>query len=307
MSFSTVLFQMFALLIMIGTGVLATKRGMWDNQISNCVSQMIVNIFNPLLVFSSAANAVGKIPLEMMAVVGIIAVGMFLFFILAGMVLTPFFDQDTSQRKMFQMMFVFSNLGFIGFPVVSSILGAEYVVYVTEFVLVYNLVFYTYGLALMEGKFSIASLRSMINPGNLFSIAALVVIIAGIQIPDFLKTATTYLGNATSPLALMAVGYTLAISDIRKIFGSPRIYIFSLIKLLVLPLILLPVLKLLSIDLNLIPVCMVMFGMPVGNMPLLIGTKKGIDCSACTSAILVTTILCVVTIPFLLMLVPIAG
>lgn len=305
MSFSTVLFQMFALLIMIGTGVLAAKRGMWDAQINNCVSRMIVDIFNPLLIFSGAANAVGKIPLEMMAVVGLIAAAMFLFFILAGMVLSPFFDQDASQRKMFQMMFVFSNLGFIGIPVVSSILGAEYVVYVTEFMLVYNLVFYTYGLALMEGKLSMASLRSMINPGNLFSIAALVVIIAGIQIPDFLKTATTYLGNATSPLALMAVGYTLAISDIRKIFGSPKIYIFALIKLLVLPLILLPVLEFLPINAQLLPVCMVMFGMPVGNMPLLVGTKKGIDCSTCTSAILVTTILCVVTIPLLLMLVPI--
>ena len=304
MSFLTVLFQMFALLIMIGTGVLAAKRGMWDSKINHCVSQMIVNIFNPLLVFSSAANAVGKIPLEMMAVVGAIAAAMFLFFILAGAVLSPFFDQDASQRKMFQMMFVFSNLGFIGIPVVSSILGAEYVVYVTEFVLVYNLVFYTYGLALMEGRFSAASLRSMINPGNLFSIAALAVIIAGIQIPDFLKTAAAYLGNATSPLALMAVGYTLAVSDKRKIFGNPKIYVFSLLKLIVLPLILLLVLKRLPIDAHLILVCVAMFGMPVGNMPLLISAKKGIDCSACTSAILVTTILCVVTIPFLLMLVP---
>lgn len=305
MSFSTVLFQMFALLIMIGAGVLATKRGMWDRHANDCISQMIVNVFNPLLVFSSAANSVGKISLRMMAVVGVIAVAMFLFLILAGTILTPFFDQDASQRKMFQMMFVFSNLGFIGFLVVSSILGTEYVVYVTEFVLAYDLVFYTYGIAFMEGKFTLASLRALVNPGNLFNVAALIVIIAGIQIPGFLLTATTYLGNATSPLALMAVGHTLAISDLRKIFGDPKIYVFALIKLLILPLILLPALKLLPIDAYLFPVCMVMFGMPVGNLPLLLGTKKGIDCSACTPAILVTTILCVVTIPILLTLVPI--
>ena len=49
------------------------------------------------------------------------------FFIVIGMILSPFFDKDKEQRKIFQMMFVFSNLGFIGIPVVSSILGAEYV------------------------------------------------------------------------------------------------------------------------------------------------------------------------------------
>ena len=103
----------------------------------------------------------------------------------------------------------------------------------------------------------------------------------------------------------MAVGYTLAISNPRKTFGSIKIYIFSIVKLLALPLILLPVLKILPIDPNLLPVCMVMFGMPVGNMPLMLGTEKGIDCSACTSAILISTILCVVTIPILLMVTPI--
>lgn len=298
---------MFALLVMIGIGILATKSGMWDEHVNNYVSRMIVNIFNPLLVFSSAASSVGKISIQTMVVVEVIAAAMYLFFILAGMVLTPFFDKDTAQRKMFQMMFVFSNLGFIGIPVVSSILGAEYVVYVTEFLLAYNLVFYTYGIAFMEGKFTIASLKTIINPGNLCCVVGLALIIAGIQIPDFLRTAVTYLGNATTPLSLMAVGYMLAVSDLQKIFGSPRIYIFSFIKLLVLPLALLPALKLLPIDKYLLPVCMVMFGMPVGNMPLMIGTKKGIDCGACTSAILVTTILCVVTIPILLMLVPIPG
>ena len=305
MSFSTVLFQMFALLIMIGAGVLAARRGMWDQHSNDCISRMIVNIFNPLLVFSSAANSVGKIPLQRMGSVGLIAAAMFLIFILAGMLLTPLFDKDPAQRKIFQLMFVFSNLGFIGIPVVNSILGTDYVVYVTEFLLVYTLVFYTYGIALMDGRFTASSLKNMLNPGNLFGIAGLLLLIAKIHLPDFLLTAVNYLGNATSPLALMAVGYTLMKSDQRKTFGNVKIYFFSLVKLLVLPLLLLPVLKMLPVAPDLLPVCMVMFGMPVGNMPLMLGTEKGIDCSVCTSAILVSTILCVITIPILLAFTPI--
>ena len=46
-----------------------------------------------------------------------------------------------------------------------------------------------------------------------------------------------------------------------------------------------------------------MFGMPIGNMPLILGNQKGIDGSTCSAAIILTTILCVFTIPVLLAIV----
>lgn len=306
MSFFTVLFQMLALLIMIGAGWLAAVRHMLDEHTNSRLSSMIVSIFNPLLVLSSAANAVGTISLQRLGVVGMIAAAMFLFFILAGSLLSPLFGRDKPQQKMFQLMFVFSNLGFIGIPVVSSILGAEYVVYVMVFMLVYTLLFYTYGIAVMDGRFSASSLKGMLNPGTLLSMAGLLLIIANIRLPDFLLTASSYLGGAASPLALMSVGYTLANSDLRKAFGNVRIYLFSAIKLLALPLLMIQLLRLLPVDAPVLLVCAAMFGMPVGNMPLMLATQKGLDCSICTAAILVTTVLCVVTIPLLLLAVPAA-
>jgi hypothetical protein len=303
MTIFTVFFQMLSLLIMIGTGFFAAKKGMLDEHTNGQMSKMIVNIFNPLLILSGCANSVGLVSLETMGIVGLIALGMFAVFIAVGMLLSRFFDREPQQRKIFQMMFVFSNLGFIGIPVVSSILGEEYVVYVTEFLLIYTLVFYTYGIALMDGSFSLSSLKSMINPGTVSGTAALLVILLGIQLPDFIKTAVTYLGNVTSPMALVAVGFTLAHSDWKKIFGQPRLYVFSVIKLLALPLLMLPLLRLATQDQALISVCMVMFGMPIGNMPLILGTQKGIDGTTCSAAIILTTLLCVFTIPILLALV----
>ncbi len=303
MTLFTVFFQMLALLIMIGAGFLAAKKNMMDHHTNSQMSKMIVNIFNPMLIISSCAGAVGQVPLRTMGIVALIALGMFAVFIIVGMVLSPFFDKRKEQQKIFQMMFVFSNLGFIGIPVVSSILGAEYVVYVTEFLLIYTIVFYTYGVALMDGSFSPSSLKAMINPGTLSSMIAVLIIVLGIELPGFLLTAVTYLGNVTSPMALVAVGFTLAHSDWKKIFGQPKLYVFSAVKLLALPLLMLPLLRLATNDEALINVCMVMFGMPIGNMPLILGTQKGIDGATCSAAIILTTLLCVFTIPLLLTIV----
>lgn len=301
MTFFTVFFQMLALLIMIGAGYFVTKKGMLDAHTNNQMSDLIVNIFNPMLVLASAANSVGQISLAAMKLAGIIAVGMFLAFIIAGMVLSPLFEKDRELRKIFQLMFVFSNVGFIGIPVISSIFGAEYVVYVSEFMLVYTLVFYTYGIALMDGKFSKDSLRAMVNPGTIAGLLAMAVILFEIQLPEFLNTAVTYLGNVTSPMALVAVGFALADSDIKKVFCQPRLYLFSVVKLLVLPLLLLPLLRFAVGTSDLLSVCMVMFGMPVGNMPLILGNQRGMDVTACSAAIILSTVLCVLTVPVLLL------
>ena len=292
---------MLALLIMIGAGYFVTKKGMLDAHTNNQMSDLIVNIFNPMLVLASAANSVGQISLAAMKLAGIIAVGMFLAFIITGMVLSPLFEKDRELRKIFQLMFVFSNVGFIGIPVISSIFGAEYVVYVSEFMLVYTLVFYTYGIALMDGKFSKDSLRAMVNPGTIAGLLAMAVILFEIQLPEFLNTAVTYLGNVTSPMALVAVGFALADSDIKKVFCQPRLYLFSVVKLLVLPLLLLPLLRFAVGTSDLLSVCMVMFGMPVGNMPMILGNQRGLDVTACSAAIILSTVLCVLTVPVLLL------
>lgn len=301
MTFFTVFFQMLALLLMIGAGYFVTKKGMMDEHTNNQMSDMIVNIFNPLLMLASASNAVGQISMDALMLAICIAAGMFAVFIIAGSILSPFFEKDRQQRKIFQLMFVFSNVGFIGIPVISSIFGSEYVVYVTEFMLVYSFVFYTYGIALMDGRFSAASLKSMINPGTVSGLLALGIMIFEVQLPEFLKTTVTYLGNVTSPMALVAVGFALAGSDMKKIFGQPRLYVFSVVKLLVLPLMMLPLLRLVIQDTELLAVCMVMFGMPVGNMPLILGNQKGLDVTGCSAAIILSTVLCVLTVPVLML------
>lgn len=302
MTFVTVSFQMLALLIMIGTGYLIAKKGMMDVHTNEQLSGMIVNVFNPLLFFASAANSVGQISLNTMVQMGAIAAGMFVFFIAVGMVLTPFFDKDPDQRKIFQLMFVFSNLGFIGIPVVNSILGPEYVVYVTEFLVVFNIFFYTYGMMVMDGKLSASALKSMINPGTVCCAIAILVIAFEIPIPEFIRTAVTYLGNVASPMALVMVGFTLAHSELKSVFGETRLYVFSVIKLLVLPLVMYPVLRAVTEDPAVISVCMIMFGMPIGNMTMILGTERGIDGRTCSAAIILSTVLCVFTVPVLVTL-----
>ena len=296
----TVFFQMLALILMIGTGYVITRKGMMDEHTNGQISGMVVNVFIPLLFFSGALNAGSFVSMDSMVLVFLIAMGMYVFFLLSGMLLTPFFEKRPEQMRIFQMMCVFSNTGFIGVPVVNSVLGPEYLIFVTEFLLAYNLFFYTYGIMMMDGSFSVSSLKAMVNPGMVCSVAAVAIVLGDIHLPDFIETAITCLGNTASPLALILVGFSLACADLGKILREGRLYLFSLLKLLVLPLLMLPVLRMVTDDRAVTVVCMAMFGMPVGSMILMLGNERGMDGTTCGAAIILSTVLCVFTIPVLL-------
>ena len=57
MTIITVFFQMLALLIMIGAGYFMARKGMMDSHTNTQMSKMIVNVFNPMLILSSAAGS----------------------------------------------------------------------------------------------------------------------------------------------------------------------------------------------------------------------------------------------------------
>lgn len=301
-TFFTVLSPMVSLFLLILAGVVTTKLGYLDDYAVNKISALLVHIINPFLLLVSAFNATGVTHSSMLLVLAISFL-VFLLFGVIGTLTAPLFDPEASQQGMYKLMFMFSNLGFIGIPVVSAVLGADYLVYVAEFNLMYNLFFYTYGVSLLSGGFSRSSLKQVINAGTVSAILALVIVWFDLSVPDFLMTAFTYLGDCNTPLALLLVGAALSKTRLRDIFSSRRLYIFSAVKLLALPLLSVPVFRLLGLDSGLIATCALMIGMPVGNMPLILGTERGIDCTTCSSGIIMSTLLCVITIPFLMLFV----
>lgn len=298
-TFFTVLSPMVSLFLLILAGVATTKLGYLDDYAVNKISALLVHIINPFLLLVSAFNATGVTHSSMLLVLAI-AFSVFLLFGVAGALTAPIFDKDASQQGMYKLMFMFSNLGFIGIPVVGTVLGPDYLVYVAEFNLMYSLFFYTYGIALLDGGFSRSSLKKIINAGTVSAVLAFFIVWFDLSIPDFLLTTFTYLGNCNTPLALLLVGAALSKTHLRDIFSSRRLYLFSAVKLLVLPLLSIPLLRLLNLDNGLIATCVLMIGMPVGNMPLILGTERGIDCTTCSSGIIMSTLLCVMTIPILM-------
>ena len=132
---------------------------------------------------------------------------------------------------------VYSNCGFIGIPLIYSVLGDEGVFYLTAYITLFNVFSWTHGLGLMEKGFHLKGLKEgLLSPVILSTAAALILFFTRIRIPGVLLDSMTYVADMNTPLAMMVAGFSVAQADLKRLFTTFRIYRASVLKLLLIPL-----------------------------------------------------------------------
>lgn len=298
-----VFYQMLVLFLLIIIGFLCYRARVVNEYNSKCISGLIVHIFNPALIFSSVLSNSQKGAAAHIGLITLIAICMFAFLIAIGSFTSKLFAKEREEICIYRLMTVFSNLGFIGIPLVNSIYGSSALIYVAIFILIYNILLYTYGISVVNGKrtkiFSRTAIKQFFNAGTLSCFMTLLVFCFHLPVHPILQTSISYLGNVATPLAMMSIGISLGQSDLLSILTNKKLYLFSFMKLLVIPAAGVFILKLLHIPAQVLGVSVIMLATPIGNMPVLLANQYGLNGESCSKGIVLTTLLSVITIPLI--------
>ncbi|MCD2492578.1 AEC family transporter [Lacrimispora sp. NSJ-141] len=293
--------KMLVLLILILVGYLTYKLGILGKDTGKQISGLIVKVLNPAIMLASAMGDRGSVTGKELSLAGVFAFFMFVLLIGLGWVLGAVFGRDREEKRLYNLMTVFSNLGFIGIPVTQAIYGEAAVIYVSIFVLEYNCFFYTYGMMLVDRASGRAgrgfSPKSLLNSGMAACVITLLLTVFRTPVPFFISGPISYLGDACVPMALLAIGVSLAQNDWRTIFLDWRIYLFSILKLLAVPVICVLFMRLIPADRTIRGVTAVMLAMPVGNMAAMAAETAGMDSAVCSRGVTITTVLTLFTVP----------
>lgn len=299
--------QMVVVMILIGVGFVSCRRKMLSGTGLQNLSKLTADVFNPAIIFSSmVVHTEGQKP-EFVGGIFLVAAAMFLVCIAVGWIFSRILSGERTKRTVYHLMFIFTNLGFIGIPVVSSLLGERYVFYVAIYIFEFNVLFYTLGIFLIDridgekkaGSVSLfEKIKPLFNMGTLACAAALLVFATGIKVPAVIGQPVSYLGDAAVPVSLIIIGANVARQpDLGHIFTSRESYLFLFLKMLALPTVCVLVLKFLPMPEAIRQVSMVMMGMPVASMPLVVLTERKIESEECSGGIILTSIASVLTLP----------
>ncbi len=324
MNIQIIIGQMLMLFAMMLIGYVIWKRNWMDENAYQKLSRIVVNIFNPLLVVYGVAGKSSEGNAELLLQnLGFVV----LFYVLLwgmGYVILAVLRPGKEEQKLYRLMTMFSNCGFMGIPVITSVFGNDSMIYIVFYMLVFNLLIYTYGMNLARkagedmhsvssektgtakssgnGKKSGVQWKRMLNTGVIASLAAILIFIFQIPLPDIVVDFCDYIGNATIPLSMMMIGISIAKVNLKVIFTNVRIYLFTAVRMVIFPiLVILLIKRFITADPVIFGVFVLQLSMPVASIVTLIAKENMADEACCTNGIVLSTLLSIVTIPVVCM------
>ena len=301
--------QMLMLFAMMVAGYTAFRMKVFNAEGQHQISRVVVNVLNPCLILSaiSGDRVSGAATLGLQNFMA--ATAFYLYFIAASYVYlfvrSKTGSKDRHELRLEQLMLILSNIGFFGIPVIKALFGDEYVIYLVFYMLLFNIVAYTLGIFIAlpdEERKKGFSPKSVINSGTLISIIAIVLYLAGIPVQETVGNFFTYMGNACIPLSMILIGGSLAQLDLKSIFADKDIYIFVLIRNILVPGAGVLLLRLMPFDPAIVKICCLSASMPIAALSGMLAEQHARKGNYCNKMIAMSTVLSVVTVPLLSLL-----
>ena len=297
--FTATLNQMLVLFIFMALGFFLNKKRLLPLDDSVVLSKLETYAFVPCLVFSvfykycTVENFKQKWT-YMLYGAAVMAVSLPI-----GIVLAKFFAKDGYLKKIYTYSFAVANFSFMGNAVVLGVFGERVLFDYMIFTLPLNLYVYSIGTASLipaekGGKLSV---KTFVNPIFIALILGAVRGLFAVPLPKFITTAISSAGACMSPLAMLLTGFVIGEYNLKTLASDKKVYLASVIRLIILPSAFMAVLLLLKTDKDIIRVALCATAMPLGLNTVVFPAAYGGDTTPGAGMALVSHLISIITIP----------
>lgn len=294
------LYQIVIMLILILVGIMCFKTNLISKETNGKLSDLILLLINPVVIFVSYQREFEPTLLSNLLISLVLAVITHVIAIVISYLLLP--NKKDADMAIERFGLVYSNCGYIGIPLANGVLGSIGVFYLAAYMTIFNLFVWTHGVINMTGKKdSRTFLKALLSPAVIATILGFILFVARISLPELLVETMSYIANMNTPMAMIIAGVTIAQTNIRKLISKPRSYYIAFLKLLFVPLVVLMIFQLLPIAREVVLTSVLAAACPIGATISLFAIRYKRDYIYASELFALTTLLCVVTIPIVMM------
>ena len=299
--FSSTVNQMMVLFIFMALGYFLNKAKLLPSNASVTISRLETNVLVPCLVFNTFYKYCTVQNISQKWTYIVYGIAIMAVSIAIGVILSRIFAKEDYLRKIYNYSFAVANFSFMGNAVVLGIFGESVLFDYMIFTLPLCLYVYSYGTASLIPKKenSKFSFKVFLNPICISMFLGTVIGLIGIPLPSFLTTAISSAGACMSPLAMVLTGLVVADFSIKTLAKIKKVYIASVLRLIVLPLLFVGVLKLLNTDPTITMLTLCATAMPLGLNTVVFPAAYGGDTTPGASMALISHLMSIITIPLM--------
>ncbi len=308
---------MTSLFLCIFIGYVAATKKLFSDKSIDELNNLLLNITFPFMMISIFNIELTKDFITNAPRVFFYGLVYQFILMLIGIVITKVLDFGLERKKILLFSFIFVNGGFIGIPLISSVLGAEGLLYASIINIPFNIVCFSLGVYYLDHnedtKIDLKSLLfSPVMVGvwiGLFLLLSQLVFpftfeVEGeiVRLPAALTKTINMVGGITSPLAMIIVGASLQKTVITKVLKDIRLHLFAFFKLIVAPCISYIIFSQFITNEMILIVVVIFSGLPTATVAAVLAERYKHDFIFASEIIFITTLYSLVTIPVLFLI-----
>lgn len=288
--------QCFVMFALMGVGMLLYRLGFISDTGSKELGAVLLNVVFPVVIVRSFW---GKYSPENLTVLGLTFIVSLAALVLAIAISRIAFPKN----GVLEFSSAFSNAGFIGIPLVEATLGADAVFFITCFIAELNVLQWTYGKWRLSDSMDAISLKAIVTSPMLIGFAlGVVLFLVRLPLPTACASLMSAIANLNSPLAMLILGTYLAKSSLHELFGSARLYVSAALRLAAIPLATLLLLWVVPCAIEVKLAILISAAAPTGSNVAVFCQQLGLDTNEASNAVCLSTLLSILSMPFIVSL-----
>ncbi len=204
---------LFASAALVKTGVLKTEN-------SKVLSRLSLYFVTPCVVFNSFQKELTpEIWAGLLTAAALAVCFQALFFLIASL-LRRFWKASEVERA----SVVFTNVGNLIIPLVAFVMGQDWVIYTSAYILVFNVLFWTVGLRMFDRENALNLRKALLNPNILAIAAGLITLLTRVKLPEPLALAFSDVAVMIGPLSMIITGMVVGGMTFRGMIANRRVF-----------------------------------------------------------------------------------
>ncbi|MBQ0064781.1 MAG: AEC family transporter [Firmicutes bacterium] len=283
-------------------GYILCARKIIDVKDKAVVSKMVINVLLPCSIITAFDLETSAEMFEKMKTVLLISMAIQILCV----IISHFCYNSCSREKkpIYQYGTVCSNAGLLGNAVIEHIYGSEGLLYGQFYLIPLRIVMWTIGISYFGEKSDLKSTIKKIftHPCIVAIEIGLIQMIIGFSYPSFLNTTLISLGRCSTPMIMLFLGMVLAQTGFSKLITKDTV-IYSIIRLLIIPAMVLLGCKLLQVDPFLTGISVALAAMPAGSTTAILAQQYNGDIEFASNCVVLSTLLSIVILPLWVLLI----
>ena len=296
--------KIISLSLVMAMGWLLVKCGLLKSENSKVITTISMYLIMPCMILSAFQVDCTQEVRDGLFLAVIAAIIIHIIFIVLNIPLRKLLKLDVVE----QSSVIYSNAGNLIIPLVTAILGKEWVIYTSAFIVVQLTLLWSHGKSLLcrEKGFS---LKKILLNINMITIAiGVIMFFTGLRLPPLINDTVDTVGGMIGPISMLIMGMVIGGLKLREILSYKRILIPTFLRLIIIPLIILPFLKysgiasLASNGKSVLLITLLAVAAPSATSITQMSQLYGCDDKYACAINVITTILCIGSFPLMVFL-----